>query len=55
MAKQEKEIKLQVEFSPGYEKRYTAAVLQAYQRKANREGRTIGGVFHPQKGSRDEE
>lgn len=55
MAKQEKEIKLQVEFSPGYEKRYTEAVIRAYQRKANREGRTIGGVFHPQKGSRGED
>ena len=55
MAKQEKEIKLQVEFSPGYEKRYTEAVIRAYQLRANREGRTIGGVFHSQKGSRGED
>ena len=50
MAKQE--VKVKIEFTPGYEKRYTRAVMEAYQKKANREGRTIGGVFSPQKGSR---
>lgn len=55
MAKQEKEVRLKLEVTPGFEKRYTAAVLQTYQRKANREGRTIGGVIHPQKGSRGKE
>ena len=52
MAKQAQEVKLKVETTPGFEKRYTEAVLQAYQRKANREGRTICGVFFPQNGSR---
>ena len=44
------EVKLKVEVTDGFERRYTQAVLEAYQRKANRENRTICGIFHPNRG-----
>ena len=44
----EPEVIVKVEYTEGYEKRYTEAVLSMYQRKANRENRVISGVFYPQ-------
>lgn len=43
----ERLIKLNLELTEGYEKRYAKAVANQYQVKANRERRTIGGVFTP--------
>lgn len=40
-------VKVRLEVTEGFEERYTKATLEAYQKKADREGRTIGGVFHP--------
>lgn len=40
-------VKVRLEVTEGFEERYTKAMLEAYQKKADREGRTIGGVFHP--------
>ena len=44
------DVRLKVEVTDGFERRYTQAVLEAYQRKANRENRTVCGVFHPVRG-----
>ena len=40
------EIKVRLEVTEGYEKRYTQAVLKAYQRTADRKTRTLGRAFH---------